>query len=476
MTGSTRTRSSQPPGRRRAATIESPAGLQRGPLHSTPGRERGEGLETVAVEAHGEQLGAVPHLAREDDPLPVRGHVGIGGTHAAREAAHAAARHVHEAEVAEDGERPVNLQLRVDDRLPVRRPAEPRAAVAQREAAVFRAVRAGEADLREAGEGLARVGQPRAVGAEARRDLADAPRGDGTRRREALRLSLLGVPLGRLRGLRGPRRPVGVQAGARRLAHRAAVEEGRELDGVLASQLRDRVLARLLGETAQEGLAEHVRDLAARPGLERVDRLVFLGEVTLERRGANHHQRVRVPPAAEGGELGLLVGGQPLDHPRHREGVREEDGRSAHELSPEAPEAPRLLEVHGVRELVGQHEAQPAFVVAEVVGAVRRHRTDGDEGKRQRRGVAVRLVVGVDDHDLDPADPLPVARLVPRQDLARHRRGLARRGLVALGKVHRDPIGGHRPEVVRGRVGGGLRGSRRESQKEEGREKSWKRG
>ena len=120
-----------------------------------------------------------------------------------------------------------------------------------------------------------------------------------------------------------------------------------------------------------------------------------------------------------------------------------------------------------------RHETQPAFVVAEVVGAVGRHCPDGDEGKRQRRGVAVRLVVGVDDHDLDSADLLPVARLVPRQDLARHGRGLARHGFVALGKVHRDLIGGHRMEVVRGRVGGGVRGARRKDQEEGGREKSW---
>ena len=122
----------------------------------------------------------------------------------------------------------MNLQLRVDERLPVRRPGEAGAPVAQGEAAVLRAVGAREADLREAGQREARVGHPRAVGAEAGRDLADAAPGHGARRRQALRLPLFGVPLGRLGGLRGPRRPVGVEAGAGDLARRPPVEEGRD--------------------------------------------------------------------------------------------------------------------------------------------------------------------------------------------------------------------------------------------------------
>ena len=438
------------------------------PAPLDPGHGRGEGLEAAAVEADREQLRAVPPLAREDDPPPVGGDVGVVGAHAAREAADAAARHVHEAEVAEDRERRVHLQLRVDERLAVRRPGEAGAAVAQGEAAVLRAVGAREADLREARERPARVGHPRAVGAEAGRDLADAAPGHGAGRRQAPRLPLAGVPLGRLGGLRGPRRPVGVEAGAGDLAHRAPVEEGRELPGVLAAHLRDRVLARLLGQPAQERLAEQVRDLAAGPVLERVDRLVLLREAPLERRHADHHLRVGVPPAAEGGELGLLVGGEALDHPRHGEGVREEERRAAEDLPPEAPQPARLLEVHGVGQLVGQDEAQPALEVAEVVGAVGRHRADGDEGERQGRGEAVRLVVGVHDHDLDAADLLPVARLVPGQDLGRHRGGLARHRLEALVEVHGHAVGGHGLEVVLGRVGGGLRDARREDEEEEG--------
>ena len=152
VAGSTRTRSSQPPGSRRAATIASPARAPARPAPLDPGHGRGEGLEAAAVEADREQLRAVPHLAREDDPPPVGRDVGVVGAHAAREAADVAARHVHEAEVAEDRERPVHLQLRVDERLPVRRPGEAGAAVAQGEAAVLRAVGAREADLREAGQ------------------------------------------------------------------------------------------------------------------------------------------------------------------------------------------------------------------------------------------------------------------------------------------------------------------------------------
>jgi hypothetical protein len=232
------------------------------------------------------------------------------------------------------------------------------------------------------------------------------------------------------------------------------------LDRVLLGQLRQRVGARDPADPAQEGLAEQVRRLAARPGIERVDRLVLLREAPVERRHPQHHPRVGVAAAAEGRALGLLVRGEALDHPRHREAVREKERRPAEQRAARAPDAARFLEVHGMRELVAQHQPQPALVVAEAVAAVRRHRTDRHQRVGQRRREPVRQVVGVDDHELDAAELRAVARLVVRQDLARDRGGRARQLFEALVEVNRDPVGVDRAEMVLGRIGRGVRDGR----------------
>ncbi len=426
------------------------------PLDALDGAGEGRGLS--ALDRQGEQVGAIARLPREDDRAPVGGDVRVVRARAAREAAPVSARDVHEAEVGEDRERLVHLQLGEDEGLAVRGPGEPRSPVAQGEAAVLRAVGSGDADLREALEGEARVGDMRAVGAEAGRHLADAASGDRDRGREARFPALLGFPCEVLAGLVRPRGPVRLEARARDPARRAAVEPRRELPRVLPPHPRDRVLPRLLAQPAEEGLAEEVRRLPARPGVERVDRLVGLREAALERGHAQDHPRVGVAPAAEGGELGLLVGGEALDHPRHREGVRKEEGRPAEDLAPETPEAAGLLEVDGVGELVDEDEAEPALVVAEVVGAVGGDRADRDERKGKRRREAVRLVVGVDEDDVDAPDPLTVALLVAGEDLGGEGRGLAGHPLEALVEVDRDAVGRDGLKAVPRRVGGGCSG------------------
>jgi hypothetical protein len=133
-------------------------------------------------------------------------------------------------------------------------------------------------------------------------------------------------------------------------------------------------------------------------------------------------------------------------------------------------------EFDGVGQFVGQREAQPALVVAEVVGPAGCHRSDHDEGEGQGGGEAVRLVVGVHEHDLDATDPLPVAGLEARQDVGGHRGRLAGHRFQTLVEVHRHPVGGYRLEVVLGRVGGclqarrGSEGRQQERRREEG---SW---
>ena len=191
----------------------------------------------------------------------------------------------------------------------------------------------------------------------------------------------------------------------------------------------------------------------------------------LERGHAHDHARVGVPAAAESGSLRLLVGGEAFDHPRRGEDVGEEVGRAPQELPPEAHDPARLVEVDDVGELVGEDEAQPAFVVAELVAAVGSDRAHVDERIRERRREAVRVVLVVREDDVHAAHPVPVARLVPLEDVRGEDGRLARRSLQPLVEVHRHPLALERPEAVARRE---VRGVRRRAQQEKKKEKGGK--
>ena len=151
---------------------------------------------------------------------------------------------------------------------------------------------------------------------------------------------------------------------------------------------------------AQERLAEEVRRLSGRPRVERVDGLVVLGKATLERGHAQHHPRVGIAAAPEGGELGLLVGGEPFDHPRHREGVGEAGtapgrtacGRRPRGLAPArgarcAPargSAPGAASPRGCRSRRSRRERRRARSRADRAAATRSR----SAGRRRRRGPA----------------------------------------------------------------------------------------
>ena len=186
-----------------------------------------------------------PSFRANTMPLPVGRDVGVVGPRTAREPAYRAARERHAAQVAVDEVGLVHLQLGVDERLAVGRPREPGAAVAQREAAVVRCRRV--STRRISGKrvsvwlvyaivrpsGLKRGEpwrMPRLVSARA----SVSPR---------LRSASASAPNCGARGV-GPGLPLRVQARARHLVERAAVEPGRKLDGVLARQPRQRVRPR----------------------------------------------------------------------------------------------------------------------------------------------------------------------------------------------------------------------------------------
>ena len=216
-----------------------------------------------------------------------------------------------------------------------------------------------------------------------------------------------------------------------------------------------------------EALPEEVAGLAARPFVEAVDRLVFARELPLAGRRPPHHARVGVAAAAEGGPLRLLVDRETLDHPGGGEDVREEVGGAPEELAAEAHHAARGLQVHDVGELVGQHQAQPALEVAEVVGPVGGHGADVHERVGQGRGVAVRIVVGVGQDHPHPPHAVAVARLEVVQDVVAEGRGFAGHALEALVIDDGGAPAHEGAEVEVGRNGGrARRGGRRREEDE----------
>ena len=252
-----------------------------------------------------------------------------------------------------------------------------------------------------------------------------------------------------------------VEADPRDLGGRPLVEIRDELPRLHLLEPGQDVGARRVGEVPHEALAEEIAGLSGRPAVEAVDRLILAREVAPEGGHAAHHARVGVSAAAEGRLLGLLVHREALDHPGRSEDVRKEVGGAAEHAAAEAGNAAGRLEVHDVGELVGEDEAQPALEVAEVVGSVGRHRTDVHEGIGHGGGVAVRVVVGVEQDDLHPAHAVAVASHVLVEDQVGHGRRLARHGLEALVEDHGDPAAHDRPEMEVGRHRGRSRRSRR---------------
>ena len=251
--------SSQPPGSSAGGHDRRPARVEARSAPLDAFDRPGERPLALAVDADHGELGAVAELPREHHALAVGSDVGIVGPRAAREPPHRPARDRHDAQVAVDGERVVHLQLAVHQLPAVRSPREPRASVPERDPPVPRAVHAHQPDLRVARERLARVGDLPPVGAETGRALTDPPRREGARLRQARAPARLGLAFEAGRGRVRPRLPLRVQPGARHLVERPAVEPGRELDGVLPCQPRQRLRAGERAQPAQEGLAEEVR-------------------------------------------------------------------------------------------------------------------------------------------------------------------------------------------------------------------------
>jgi hypothetical protein len=116
----------------------------------------------------------------------------------------------------------------------------------------------------------------------------------------------------------------------------------------------------------------------------------------------------------------------------------------------DAHQASRLVEMDDVQELVREHEAQPAVVVAEVLAAVRSHRAHVHQRIRQGSGEAVGVVLDVRQDEVHPAHVHSVARFVPLQDLGGERGRAARHLLEALVEVHGDAVGGDAAEAESG--------------------------
>ena len=96
-----------------------------------------------------------------------------------------------------------------------------------------------------------------------------------------------------------------------------------------AGQVRQHCGPAARGEVGQEAFAEQVGGLAGGPAVQAGHRGVLADEGVFQRRHALHHAYVRVAAAPEGRALRLLVGGEALDHPGGREGVREEERGAA---------------------------------------------------------------------------------------------------------------------------------------------------
>ncbi len=221
-------------------------------------------------------------------------------------------------------------------------------------------------------------------------------------------------------------------------------------------------------EVVDEERAVHVARGPSGPGGRRPARPVDGKELVLQDGGAQRHVVDGAAHPSRRRQPGLHVRRQPLrDPPRH--GRRGEEQRRAPQHPPQrAPDPPRVVQVEGVRQLVGDDQLQPVVVERQGGLVHRRVRVDHHPVGGKGRGVAVGVVHVVADHQVHPAGGRPhqrgrelrVRRLRPVPRPPRER-------VQPLGVVHAE-VG--RVEGPPARVRRQLRPERRRREREGGEE------
>ncbi len=135
------------------------------------------------------------------------------------------------------------------------------------------------------------------------------------------------------------------------------------------SQFRQLFGTESVGEVLMEANAVSVWTLPGGPiGEPTVDAVERLERVLTCRLVDDHAKVASVQPSFAG-DRAFFVGRQPLDLPRWQEQIRKGDDGSSEDVSHDPRPAFRPIQVHDVRELVGDHQAQP--VVGREFGTTR---------------------------------------------------------------------------------------------------------
>ena len=143
---------------------------------------------------------------------------------------------------------------------------------------------------------------------------------------------------------------------------------------------------------------------------ERVERR----QPATERCGAGEHRELGAGKPTTATELGLVVHGQPLEDPRRRIRVGEEQCGAPEDALCATPDPSRAVEVEDVRQLVRHEDQVPVLVIAECRRVDRRPRVDHDPVAGIRRRVPVGEVDVVGEHQIHGAARRHELRAQPR--------------------------------------------------------------
>ena len=148
------------------------------------------------------------------------------------------------------------------------------------------------------------------------------------------------------------------------------------------------------------------------------------------------------------GDPALFVGRQPFDLPRRKEQVRKGVRRPAEDAARDARPAFRSIEVHDVRELVREYQAEP--VVELGAGSGRRHRIEDHGVVRHRSGISIEQFGLVGEHDVCEARRGEAERLLERvPGLLGDSRQALRERVFTLMELDDEVLGRERAETQR---------------------------
>jgi hypothetical protein len=214
--------------------------------------------------------------------------------------------------------------------------------------------------------------------------------------------------------------------------------------GERRERFRTEPIRQVLMKADAVGIDRRAARPVRQPAVGPVERL----ERALPRRLFDNRAEIAGMHPAGAGDRALLVGGEAFDLPGRQEQVRKRDRRPPEDRSHGARPAFGSIEVHDVRELVGQHQPQPVFDVE--IGARRPHRVDDDRVVGQRGRVAVGEVRLIGEHHVGAARRRHRQRLLERAPrLFGDDRQPLRQRVLPLVKVDDEVLGRQAAEAER---------------------------